>query len=510
MKKEEIGSVISGVTEGLYERKEIVAQTLLALLAGESVFLYGPPGTAKSLIARRVSKVFATEEGDIRYFEYLMNRFSTPDEVFGPVSIAELKKDRYVRKTEGYLPDAHIAFLDEIWKAGPAILNSLLTLVNERKFRNDGKVQNAPLIGLVAASNEIPDAGQGLEALYDRFIMRLKVDPMSERENFEKFLEAESIGEEIQLKRNSRFAKAELEELGTCAEKASLSKEVLDIVHAIRAQLADAKIYVSDRRWKKGVKILKTAAVLCGRGEVLPVDAMLLSSILWSKPEDVEKVGEFVRRAVADNSPYQHAELDRLVDDLQQKEAAWKDMAYYAEDEYDREIREEGGRKFALQGVESSDYGTITFKIPLDYLRRPSGKIDIEGSRSNGSVHNGVLECHKIGEYSVTFQEYYRSQTSVKFSIKPIHRAGEPKLVNATTKKMYADVAADLLSKSAVIEREIAEYLEERKKDIYTPFVSEEGRAAVLQSLESCLELAKKTKVRIEELKADIEGHHAE
>ena len=509
MKKEEIESVVSCVAEGLYERKEIVAQTLLALLAGESVFLYGPPGTAKSLIARRVSKVFATEEGDIRYFEYLMNRFSTPDEVFGPVSIAELKKDRYVRKTEGYLPEAHIAFLDEIWKAGPAILNSLLTIVNERKFRNDGKVQNAPLIGLVAASNEIPDAGQGLEALYDRFIMRLRVDPMSERENFENFLKAESVGEAISLKRNSRFAKAELAELGGCVEKASLSKEVLDVIHAVRVQLADAKIYVSDRRWKKGVKILKTAAVLCGRGEVLPVDAMLLSSILWSKPEEVEKVGEFVRRAVADNSPYQHAELDRLVDDLQQKEAAWKEMAYYAEDEYDRVIHEEGGGEFALQGVNSTYYGTITFKLPLDYLRHPVGKIEIKGSEPNGSAHKGVLKCHKTGEYGVTFDDCYGSSTA-KFSIKLIHRVGESKAVDATTKKMYADVAAGLLSKAAGIEREIDVYLEKRKKDIDTPFVSEEGRTAVLQSLENCSTLAKKTKVRIKELKANIEGHHAE
>ena len=506
--KEEIESVVGCVAEGLYERKEIVAQTLLALLAGESVFLYGPPGTAKSLIARRVSKVFATEEGDIRYFEYLMNRFSTPDEVFGPVSIAELKKDRYVRKTEGYLPEAHIAFLDEIWKAGPAILNSLLTIVNERKFRNDGKVQNAPLIGLVAASNEIPDAGQGLEALYDRFIMRLRVDPMSERENFEKFLESESVGEEIALKRNFRFAKAELAELSACVEKASLSKEVLDIIHAIRVQLAEAKIYVSDRRWKKGVKILKTAAVLCGRDEVLPVDAMLLASILWSKPEDVEKVGEFVRRAVADNSPYQHAELDRLVDDLQQKEAAWNEMAYHADDEYDRVIQEEGGGKFVLQGV-ASMYGTITFKIPLDYLCCPSGKIEIEGSEPNGSVLKGELECRRIGEYSVTPKDSYCHGTA-KFSINPIHRAGESKPVNAMTRKMYADVAAGLLSKAVDIDREIEEYLEKRKRDIDTPFVSEEGRAAVLQSLENCLELAKKTKVRIEEFKAKIEGHHAE
>ena len=131
--KEHIRMLIDWMSTDLFEKQHIMAVALLSAIAGESIFLLGPPGTAKSMVARRLKMVFK----EAKSFEYLMSRFSTPDDIFGPVSISKLKnEDKYERLVEGYLPDAEVVFLDEIWKAGPSIQNALLTALNERILKN--------------------------------------------------------------------------------------------------------------------------------------------------------------------------------------------------------------------------------------------------------------------------------------------------------------------------------------------------------------------------------------
>lgn len=318
--KEWMEKLIEALSENLYERKDIVAQTLLAILAGQSVFLYGPPGTAKSLIARRVVKAFDTA----KFFEYLMNRFSTPDEVFGPVSIQELKNGCYVRKTEGFLPTADVAFLDEIWKSSPAILNALLTIINERKFSNGSSVETVPLKGIVAASNEIPEENQGLAALYDRFVLRLPVFPLKERSSFEAMLKNDTTSADVKLERDWLLTDEKWSEILKTAQSVEISKEVLNIVHAIRLRIdeenkgKDSKeqIYVSDRRWQKMLQILKSAAYLCDRDSVLPVDTLILKNCLWEKFETREKLVEIVEKSVHENCPYHSEEYDKWEEDL--------------------------------------------------------------------------------------------------------------------------------------------------------------------------------------------------
>ena len=180
-----IQQLLQQLNERVFGKEHVIALSLLSAVAGESIFLLGPPGVAKSMVARRLKLAFRRGEA----FEYLMSRFSTPDEIFGPVSISKLKEgDTYERVTEGYLPSATVVFLDEIWKAGPAIQNVLLTAINEKIFRNGRLTMQLPLKGLVAASNELPAVGQGLEALWDRFLLRVMVTGVEDLSDFDRMI----------------------------------------------------------------------------------------------------------------------------------------------------------------------------------------------------------------------------------------------------------------------------------------------------------------------------------
>ena len=304
---------------GAYEREEAIGLSFLSAAAGESIFLLGLPGVAKSMIARRLSLAFK----DARRFEYLMSRFSTPDEIFGPVSISKLKdSDTYERVVDGYLPTADVAFLDEIWKAGPAIQNSLLTALNEKLFRNGREDMSLPLKGIIAASNELPAQGEGLEALWDRFLIRYIVDPIRDKENFLSLLDGQTstgcyVPAELQF--SAEEMKAFLEE----RDKVVLPGEILEFIYSLRSKYAvkaqealkdkaaarsagvaaggtededDNVPYVSDRRWKKIVGILRTSALLNGRTAVDWSDCLLLEHLIWDNDSQTTMVRDDIAR----------------------------------------------------------------------------------------------------------------------------------------------------------------------------------------------------------------------
>lgn len=188
--REQVSGLLEIITQGLYEKEQILALALLCLVSGESYFLLGPPGTAKSEVSQRLKMLLRNATA----FEYLMSRFSTPDEIFGPISIQKLKnEDIYERKTDGYLPSADIVFLDEIWKAGPSIQNALLTVINERIYQNGNATLRVPMKCLIAASNELPAEDEGLEALWDRFLVRVVSNCIQNEKTFYKMLQMQEM-----------------------------------------------------------------------------------------------------------------------------------------------------------------------------------------------------------------------------------------------------------------------------------------------------------------------------
>ncbi len=292
------------MSQGVYEKEQIIAVALLCAVAGENMFLLGPPGTAKSMVASRLKMVFKNGKS----FDYLMSRFSTPDEIFGPISISRLKNDdRYERLTTGYLPDADVVFLDEIWKAGPSIQNTLLTVINEHIFHNGGQIMHTPMKVLIAASNELPAKDEGLEALWDRFLVRMVSNCIESDASFFKMIK--SSGTALNELPDSLFITDELYaswQKESC--KLGLHDSVVNAIKAVRKSLAALEkedgnqlhYYVSDRRWRKAYRFMQTSAYLNGRPEINLSDYLLLIHCFWNDDECIPHVLNAVTSSISD------------------------------------------------------------------------------------------------------------------------------------------------------------------------------------------------------------------
>lgn len=318
--RDHIQRLIDWMSQGVYEKEQIIAVALLCAIAGENMFILGPPGTAKSMVASRLKMVFK----DGKAFDYLMSRFSTPDEIFGPISISRLKnEDRYERLTTGYLPDADVVFLDEIWKAGPSIQNTLLTVINEHIFHNGGQIIKTPMNVLIAASNELPAKDEGLEALWDRFLMRMVSNCIESDAAFFKMLKSERT--ELKPLSEQLYITDELyDKWQTESRSVTMSESVVAAIKSLRKLLANhekddgnrLRYYISDRRWRKAYRIMQTSAYLNGRDEIYLTDYLLLIHCFWNDVETIPNVLAAFAYSISESTVKQLNKIDKSIRQL--------------------------------------------------------------------------------------------------------------------------------------------------------------------------------------------------
>lgn len=484
-KHDRIEKLLDVLGSGLYEKETAVKLGLLTALAGESMFMLGAPGCAKSMITRRIKEAFKADNKDgVKYFETLLNQFTTPEEVFGNISLKALngelpdengnKKEEYRRLTEGMLPEADIAFLDEIWKASPAILNTLLTIVNERKFHNGSKVMNVPLKALFAASNELPAKGKGLEALYDRFIFRLPVDFIKNEDDFFEMIDQPSH-EDFKLNDEDKkllISNTELKEWAKEIDKVSLSEVSKHVISAIRKEMTllndgmseeDIKngelFEVGDRRWKKIAHILKTSAFLNDRNEVDLMDCSLIENCIWGTEKQQKKAKEIVEKCLKENG----IPCDSAIEDIQEQieefttkvDEEWFELTPKI---YDMQDGHKAYKIVNPKQVLFADHSVLPSYISEDfkwpnYTDRHGMLYDTNGNKL-GPNYNFSFSELKVSKDSVTWTDWWRdyhygiSDAIHTFKVEMCHGGDEL--------KDFSDIAHSTLQKNFT-------------KDNYTP-----------------------------------------
>jgi len=295
-------------------RDEVIDLVALAVVAGEHLFLFGPPGTAKSLLVREFAGAVRC-----RYFEYLLTRFSEPNELFGPVDLVRLREGVVATVTTGMLPEAEFAFLDELFNANSAILNNLLTVLNERVYRRGAEAHRLPLLSAFAASNHLPE-DDALQALFDRFLLRCKVDALP-RPQLPALLAAGWL-----IERNGKptlgadgddgLTADDLREMGRRVRDVDLSGVLETYADAV-AKVRDLGVALSDRRAVKVLKLVAASAVMCGRAAAHPSDLWVLRYV-WDRIEQIGPLGALVTgvldRAGPADAPHPRAARPEAVD----------------------------------------------------------------------------------------------------------------------------------------------------------------------------------------------------
>jgi len=268
-----------------FERSVVIDGILSALLSKQHVFLIGPPGTAKSaILTDTINAIGGT------FFQTLLTRFTVPEEVFGAIKLSGLQQDKYSRKIDGKLPTANIAFLDEVFKANSAILNSILTIMNERIFFDDGLPVKVPLFSMVLASNELPESEE-LGAMFDRIAISFEVQYMREESNVRKMMFGSTPDVTVQL------SLQELEIAVQATSQLPWEPATIDCFFEIKRELAKAGFVIGDRRLKFIKALLQAYAWLQGDSVVSDDHVSeMLGHMVWKKPEELKKIESIISK----------------------------------------------------------------------------------------------------------------------------------------------------------------------------------------------------------------------
>ncbi|GAA3027480.1 AAA family ATPase [Streptosporangium longisporum] len=276
------------------ERANVIRPLVACMLAGQHSLLLGPPGTGKSEMARDITSRI---EG-ARLWEILLSAYTDPKKMFGPIDVSALMSGVYQQVWDGRATQADIAFVDEIFKCGTGALNELLAFLNERVYHPEagGDPIPCPLISAITASNELP-TGEASAAVYDRLLVRMEVDYLSEPGNFAALLRSA-----VQAGAPTTPTTVPLADLQTAVRvhvpAVGVPDEVVDLIGELRASLRNAGLVASDRRWRQAIRLLQAAAWLDGRRTVTVTDLDLLKHVLWHSPAERPTVEREVAQVV--------------------------------------------------------------------------------------------------------------------------------------------------------------------------------------------------------------------
>ncbi|MEU5838335.1 AAA family ATPase [Streptomyces diacarni] len=307
------------LSDRFYERDDVVRTLVVTLLAGQHSLVLGPPGTAKSEMARELTRRI---EG-ASYWEILLSKFTAPTRMFGPIDVAALTRGEYRQVYDGRATTAHVAFIDEIFKCSAAALNETLGYLNERIYHpeNGGAPIPCPLIGAITASNELP-SGEDLAAIYDRLLVRIEVGYLSDPSNFAALVRS-AVGRPAAPKRTTVELAALRQAVVEAVPAVEVPDVIVDAVCTLRAALRRKELVASDRRWRQSVGLLQASAYLEGRPAVAETDLSVLTHVLWDSPAQRPTVEREVLQLV---NPDAKEALD-LADTMDELEAQLDAMA---------------------------------------------------------------------------------------------------------------------------------------------------------------------------------------